>query len=64
MEQALQISIKFDIIKCFGFGRILCVCDEDNYASEVLILKNGGVLENKLFDPEKNVTVKRNWIDS
>ncbi len=47
----------------FGFDRILCVCDEDNYASEAVILKNGGVLENELFDPEENVTVKRYWID-
>lgn len=44
------------------FERILCVCDEDNYASEKVILKNGGVLENKLFDPEENVVVKRYWI--
>jgi predicted acetyltransferase len=39
------------------------VCDEDNYASEKIILKNGGVLENTLYDPEEAVTVKRYWID-
>lgn len=55
--------------ECIGYGgwqdydRILCVCDTDNYASEAVILKNGGVLENELFDPEENVTVKRYWID-
>ena len=46
-----------------GFHRLLCVCDEDNYASEKIILKNGGVLENTLYDPEEAVTVKRYWID-
>ncbi len=45
-----------------GFTRILAICDEDNVASERVILKNGGVLENTLFDPEENVTVKRYWI--
>ncbi len=47
----------------FGFSRILCVCDEDNYASEKVILKNGGILENKLYDPDEQVFVKRYWID-
>ena len=46
----------------FGFDRILCICDDDNYASEKVILKNGGVLENELYDPEEAVTVKRFWI--
>lgn len=46
-----------------GFHRLLCVCDEDNYASEKIILKNGDVLENTLYDPEEAVTVKRYWID-
>ncbi len=57
LAQGLELS------KEFGFDRILCVCDADNYASEAVILKNGGVLENELFDPEENVTVKRYWID-
>ena len=47
----------------FGFSKILAVCDEDNVASERVIVKNGGVLENELFDEEENVMVKRYWID-
>ena len=50
------------LAKEFGFDRILCICDDDNYASEKVILKNGGVLENELYDPEEAVTVKRFWI--
>lgn len=45
-----------------GFGRILCICDEDNYPSEKVILKNGGVLENRLYDADEQVYVKRYWI--
>lgn len=56
LKQGLELS------KGFGFDRILCICDNDNYASEKVILKNGGVFENELYDPDENVTVKRFWI--
>lgn len=51
-----------EIAKQIGFARVLCVCDEDNRASERVIQKNGGVLENRLYDPEEAVFVKRYWI--
>ena len=44
------------------FARILAVCDDDNYASEKVILRNGGQLEDRRFDPDENVWVKRFWI--
>lgn len=47
----------------FGFDRVLCICDADNAASETVILKNGGVLEDERYDPEEAVTVRRYWID-
>ncbi len=50
------------IAREFHFERVLCVCDNDNRASERVILKNGGVFESELFDPAENVTVKRYWI--
>lgn len=34
-----------------------------NAASETVILKNGGVLEDERYDPEEAVTVRRYWID-
>ena len=46
-----------------GFKRLLLVCDDDNIASEKVILKNGGQYENTLFDPDEQVFVKRCWID-
>ncbi len=56
LEKGLQIA------KESGFQKVLLVCDADNAASEKVILKNGGVLENTLFAPEENVLVKRYWI--
>ena len=56
MRQGLKLA------KEFGFDKILAVCDDDNYASEKVILKNGGVFENKLYDPEEEVFVKRYWV--
>lgn len=49
------------LAKQFGFDRILCICDKDNYASEKVILKNGGFLENEISDG--GVLVQRYWID-
>ena len=46
-----------------GFARLLCVCDADNPASERVILKNGGMLEDERYDPEEHVTIKRYWIE-
>lgn len=42
-----------DIARELGFVRVLCVCDEDNIASERVIIKNGGIFENRLYDEEK-----------
>ena len=50
-----------NLARQFGFGRLLCICNEDNFASEKVILSNGGILENKLYDPDEKVFVKRYW---
>lgn len=52
-----------EIAKKFGFDQILCVCDKNNYASEKVILKNGGIYENNLYETDENVFVKRYWIE-
>jgi len=57
LEQGLRIA------RSFGFDRILGVCDEDNYASQKVIVRNNGVFENKMFDPEEKVYVNRFWIE-
>lgn len=50
------------LAKDYGFDRVLCVCDEDNLASEKVILKNGGVLEDIRYDADEKTNVKRYWI--
>lgn len=52
-----------DISRELGFVRVLCVCDEDNITSERVIIKNGGIFKNRLYDDEEKVFVKRYWID-
>lgn len=52
-----------ELAKRLGFDRLLCVCDEGNRASEKVILRNGGILENELYDADEGVVVKRYWID-
>lgn len=56
LKQGLELS------KEFGFDRILCICDSDNYASERVIRKNGGIFENECYDPDEDVMVRRFWV--
>ena len=56
------LSQGIDIAIGLGINKLLLVCDEDNYASEKVILNNDGKFENKLFDEEEQVYVKRYWI--
>lgn len=48
-----------DIARELGFVRVLCVCDEDNIASERVIIKNGGIFENRLYDEKEKVFCKK-----
>ena len=57
LKQGLELA------KQYGFDRVLCVCDEDNLASEKVIRKNGGIFESKVYDSEESVFVKRYWIE-
>lgn len=47
---------------CFklGVNPVLLVCDKDNKASQKVILKNGGILENEVI--ENNNIIQRYWI--
>lgn len=58
-----MLAQELDIARELGFGRVLCVCDEDNLASERVIIKNGGIFENRLYDEKEKVFVKRYWVD-
>lgn len=49
--------------KLHGFKKVLAVCDDDNTASEKVIIKNGGKYINTLFDEAENTAVKRYIIE-
>ena len=57
LRQGMQIA------KEKGFDRLLLVCDEDNPASERVILKCGGVYEDSRYDAAEGCRVKRYWVD-
>lgn len=59
---AQMLKQGLEIAKELGFEKILCVCNENNYASEKVIINNGDIFENKLFDNDEKVFVKRYWI--
>lgn len=50
------------LARSLGFSKLLLVCDEDNPASERVIVKNGGVFEDTRYDPDEEVRVHRYWI--
>ena len=46
-----------------GLERVLITCDRDNEGSRRTILKNGGVYESTVHEPDENVDLERYWID-
>lgn len=44
-------------------GRVLITCASGNEASRRTIIRNGGVYENTVFDPEDHSNTERYWID-
>lgn len=51
------------ICREMNLGRVLITCATDNEASRRTIIKNGGVYENTVFDPEDQSNTERYWID-
>ena len=45
-----------------GMKRVLVTCDADNEASRRTIIKNGGIYETAVHEPEENVYIERYWI--
>ena len=51
------------ICRRMGLSRVLVTCMTGNEASRRTILKNGGVYENTVFEPDEKVNLERYWID-
>ena len=48
--------------RAVGLARVLITCDTANIGSARIIEKNGGVLENRISDPDSGEEVSRYWI--
>lgn len=42
--------------------RVLITCDKNNIASAKTIVKNGGLLENEIYDPNDGTMTQRYWV--
>ena len=49
--------------RALGLERVLISCVRGNEGSRRTILKNGGVYESDVYEPEKGVYLERYWID-
>ncbi len=57
------LELALPIARSLGMARVLLACDETNTGSRKIIEKNGGVLENRVENPETGVPKLRYWID-
>ena len=46
-----------------GIDKVLITCNQGNEGSKRTILKNGGVYESTVYEPEEGVYLERYWID-
>ncbi|TCL62745.1 putative acetyltransferase [Hydrogenispora ethanolica] len=57
--------LKLALAECknLNLKRVLLGCYRENVASARIILKNGGVLENEVFDNDSGKLIQRYWIE-
>lgn len=57
--------LKEALLKCraLGLDRVLITCFEGNEGSRKTILKNGGVYESTVYEPNEKEMLERYWID-
>ena len=57
--------LKTVLPKCreLGITKVLITCNSGNEGSKRTILKNGGVYESTVFEPDEGVKLERYWID-
>jgi predicted acetyltransferase len=59
----LICRLGLDVCREIGLGRVLITCDDDNEASRRIIERNGGVLEDVVPQPDRDVAKRRYWVD-
>ncbi|MCR5683175.1 MAG: GNAT family N-acetyltransferase [Clostridiales bacterium] len=57
--------LKTVLPKCreLGITKVLITCNSGNEGSKRTILKNGGVYESTVYEPDEGVNLERYWID-
>ena len=61
-----MLNLLLPVCKEFGEKKVLLICDKSNEASRKTIIKNGGVLENEVFDDvglSESGIIQRYWIE-
>ena len=59
-KEMLKMALPF--CKEIGLGKVLISCSDGNIGSEKTILKNGGIYESTVLEPNSNRYLKRFWI--
>lgn len=58
-----MLSAALDKCREMGLRRVMISCRPDNEASRRTILRNGGVYENTVWEPERDRALERYWIE-
>jgi len=58
-----QLRLALPFCKTLGLERVLITCIQGNEASRKVILKNGGVYESTVCEPNRKVYLERYWIN-
>jgi predicted acetyltransferase len=60
-KEVLRLALPF--ASSIGLKKVLLTCDDDNLGSLRTIEANGGILQDKLFEPGMKVPRRRYWIN-
>jgi predicted acetyltransferase len=59
-----MLAMALERCAAMGITRAMAACYRDNIASAKTILKNGGVLDRELPDPQTGRTIQQYWLDT
>ena len=60
---SLMLDLALPKCRDLGIKRVLITCVSGNEGSKRTILKNGGVYESTVYEPEEGLDLERYWID-
>lgn len=58
-----QLRLALPRCKELGLARVLITCIQENEGSRKVILKNGGIYESTVYEPNRKVYLERYWIN-